>query len=134
MFFILQTIEFDFYFTSDLFGLMLDKQSEYIRAIKEDASLVQLIDSVGYTIFHQAAAHGRLQVMEAINDIDAHMKDRLNKYNHTALMMASQNDQAACVKWLLDHDTDVNIKDGDGRTALFYARWNQEIEDMIKKK
>ena len=111
-----------------------NKQSEYIRLIQEDPSLVQVTDYDGQTIFHYAARYGRLQVMEAINNIDPHMKDRANKYNLTPLMLASMDDQVACVKWLLDHDVDVNIKGGrDGWTALYYAR-TRVIEDMLKKK
>ena len=110
-----------------------NKQSEYIRLIQEDPSLVQMTHSDGWTIFYVAAFDDRLQVMEAINHIDPHMKDRVNKYNITPLMCASYYGQVACVKWLLDHDVDVNIKDYRGETALDWAR-NQEIKKMIKKK
>ena len=113
---------------------MDNKQSEYIRLIQEDPSLLQVTDSTGYTIFHYAAFYGRLQVMEAINNIDPHMKDRVDKYNTTALMWASQHGHVDCVKWLLDHDADVNIKNFSGWTALDDARSNQVIKDMIKKK
>ena len=98
---------------------MLDKQSEYIRLIEEEPSLVQVTSSDRYTIFHEAAYYGRLQVMEAINNIDPDMKDRVNELNNTPLMYASHYDQVACVKWLLDHLDHAN---------------NQEIEDMIKNK
>ena len=110
-----------------------NKQSEYIRLIEEDPSLVQLTYYNGGTIFHYAAYNGRLQVMEAINNNDPHMKDRVDKYNATPLMFASYYGHVACVKWLLDHDVDVNIKDVDGYTTLDLAR-KQEIKDMIKKK
>ena len=113
---------------------MQDKPSEYIRLIQEDPSLVQVTHSGDEnTIFHWAAHYGRLQVMEAIINIDPHMKDRVNAYNRTPSMKASMNDQVACVKLLLDHDADVNIKSVGGKTALDYAR-KQEIYDMIKKK
>ena len=113
--------------------LYYKKQSDCIRAIEEDHSLLQLTNSDGRTIFHAAAYHGRLQIMEAINNIDAHMKDQANKNNITPLMSASGNDQAASVKWLLDHNSDVNIKSVRGKTALDFAR-EQKIKDMIKKK
>ena len=113
---------------------MDNKQSEYIRTIEEDPSLLLVTDFYGRTIFHNAALSGRLQVMEAINSIDPHMKDRVNKSNVTPLMWASTKNQAACVKWLIDHDADVNFKTVIGYTALDYARGNQDIEDMIKKK
>ena len=114
---------------------MKDKQSEYIRLIQEYPSLVQVTRYDGYTVFHSAAFNGRLQVMEAINNIDPHMKYRVNKRNYTPLMYASYKDgHVACVKWLLDHDADVNIKDDySGKTALDCTN-NQEIEDMIKEK
>ena len=112
---------------------MVHKQSEYIRAIEEDPSLVQVTHSDGTTIFHGAAVNGRLQVMEAINNIDPHMKDRVNTSNYTSLMEASSYDQVACVKWLLDHDVDVNIKNVYGKTILDFAS-TQEIKDIIKKK
>ena len=112
---------------------MSDEPTEFIRAIEEDPSLLQLTDFNGYTIFHWAARNGRLQVMEAINNVDAHMKDRANKYNVTALMWASQFNQETCVKWLLDHDADVNIKSVNGFAALAWAT-NENIKDMIKKK
>ena len=133
-FLILQTIEFYFYFTSDLYRLMKDnKQSEYIRLIQEDPSLVQLTNYYGNTIFHMAAIIGRLQVMEAINNIDPHMKDRVNKLNQTPLMDATMSGRVACVKWLLDHDVDLNIKDVYGYTALYRAG-NPEINHMIENK
>ena len=115
---------------------MRDKQSEYIRLIQEYPSLVQVTSSNGRTIFHVAAYDGCLQVMEAIYNIDYHMKDRVDKFNRTPLMLASYNGHVACVKWLLDHHVDVNIKNNNGRTALDRAtqRSNQEIIDMIKKK
>ena len=112
---------------------MIHKQSEYIRLIEEDNSLVQVTRYDGDTIFHWAAIYGRLQVMEAINNIDPHMKDRVNKINYTPLMEASFKDHVACVKWLLDHDVNVNIKSVSGNTALDWAS-NQEIKKMIKKK
>ena len=112
---------------------MKKKQSEYIRLIQEDPSLVQVTRYDGRTIFHEAALYGRLQVMEAIHNIDPHMKDRVNEYNEIPLMYASMKDQVACVKWLLDHDVDVNIKNVGGKTALYYAD-NQDTKDMIKKK
>ena len=130
----LQTIEFDLYFTSDSYQLMLsNKPSDYIRAIEDDPSLLQVTDSNGTTIFHVAAMYGRLQVMDAINNIDAYMKDQVDKYNATPLIFASSNGRAASVKWLLDHDADVNIKTIYGETALDRA-WNQNIKDMIKEK
>ena len=113
--------------------MRVDNPSEYIRLIQEDPSLVQVTDDYEYTIFHEAACYGHLQVMEAINYIDPHMKDRVNKHNRTPLMMASVCGHVACVKWLLDHDVDINIKDADGKTALDSAK-SQDIYDMIKKK
>ena len=114
---------------------MKDKPSEYIRLIQEDPSLVQVTNGVEDLIFHRAAECGRLQVMEAINNIDPHMKDRGVDYFMTPLMFAASqhDDQVASVKWLLDHDVDVNKKNSYGQTALDLAR-SQKIEDMIKKK
>ena len=83
-----------------------------------------MTDSDGSTIFHSAAIIGCLQVMEAINNIDPRMKDRVNKYNGTPLMCASQYSQVACVQWLLDHDVDVNIKDVYGKTTLLSLSFN----------
>ena len=113
--------------------LMKEKPSEYIRLIEEDPSLVQVTNSDGFTIFHYAALYGRLQVMETINNIDPHMKDRASKNNRTPLMFASMNNQAAFSIWLLDHDVDVNIKNDDGETAIDFTS-SQEIKKMIKKK
>ena len=113
--------------------MMDSKQADFIRAIEDDHSLLQLTDFSKTTIFHEAAHYGHLQVMEAINNIDAQMKDRGDKDNETPLMTASYNYQAACVKWLLDHDADVNIKDVDGNTALDYAN-NKKMKKMIKEK
>ena len=48
-------------------------------------------------------------------------------------MWASNNDQAASVKWLLHRDADVNLKDVYGRTALDYTI-NQKIKNMLRKK
>ena len=114
-------------------GLVEDKPSEFIRLIEEDNSIVQVTDSDGLTIFRVAVYYGRFQVMEAINNIDPHMKDRGDKDNRTPLMFASYNEQAFCVEWLLDHDADVDIKDIDGNTVLDW-RINEEIKDMIKEK
>ena len=50
--------------------------------------------------------------MEAINNINAHMKDHVDEYNKTPLIWAPNNDQAASVKWLLHHEVDVTFKDG----------------------
>ena len=69
-----------------------------------------------------AVHHGHLQVMEAINNIDAHM-DHMDEYNKTHLMWASNNDQAASVKWLPHHDADVNCKD------VYYFTTNQKITE-----
>ena len=110
-----------------------NKQLDCIRVIEHENSLLKLTDSNGNTIFHWTAYYGRLQVMEAIDNIDAHMKDRTSEYNMTPLMWASSNDQVASVKWLLDHDADVNIKSVHGKTALNWA-CNQEIKDIIKEK
>ena len=110
-----------------------NKQSEYIRLTQEDPSLVQVTRHDGRTTFHLAAIYGRLQVMEAINNIDPHMKDRVDKYNQTHLMFASMEGHVACVKWLLDHDADVNIKDYRGQTVLDMPS-DQDIKKMIKKK
>ena len=132
-FLIIETIEFDFYFTADLWKLLLRKPSDYIRVKEKDHSLLQLTLSNGSTIFHVAVYYGRLQVMEAINNIDARMKDGVNQNNRTPLMIASYKDQVACVKWLLDHNADINIRSVHGETALDHAK-SQKIKDMIKEK
>ena len=68
------------------------------------------------------------------NNIDPRIKDRANKDNQTPLMIASNSEHTACVKWLLDHDADINIKSRvSGKTALDFAR-NKENKKMIKKK
>ena len=94
---------------------------------------MQVNNSNAYTIFHDASSFGRLQVMEAINNIDPHMKDQVTEDHETPLMWASRSGQKDSVKWLLDHDADVNYKDLKGNTASDKAS-NQEIKNMIKKK
>ena len=129
-----KTIKFVFYFTSDLWGLMLlNKQSLYISALEDDNSLVQMNNSNGYTIFHDASSFGRLQVMEAINNIDPHMKDQVTEDNETPLMWASRSGQKDSVVWLLDHDADVRVKDVKGNTAVNKAK-TREIRNMIRIK
>jgi ankyrin repeat protein len=54
-----------------------------------------------------------------------------DREGQTALFFAAQNGRSAVVRFLLDHDADVNGM-GDGGKALLNAARKAEIADMIR--
>jgi ankyrin repeat protein len=49
---------------------------------------------------------------------------------YTCLMMASRNKRPDLVEFLIEHGADINIKEGDGETALSLAEKEDDIEMM----
>lgn len=47
--------------------------------------------------------------------------ERRSKLGKTALMLAAENRDVECIRLLLAHGANVNLRDGDGRTALLDA-------------
>ena len=52
--------------------------------------------------------------------------DMANKYNSTALLLATTRGNIKSMKLLLQADCDINWKDGNGMTALMYVARNRE--------
>ena len=59
-------------------------------------------------------------ILQLVLDAGAYVDDE-NDDGWTALLLASSNGYASCVKLLLDAGADVNAKDNDGDTALKLA-------------
>ena len=101
----------------------------------------------GITAFHVAAEIGRTEVMEVLleklskteikADINLQPSSRHSpQWNDTtALAIAARNGSIGIVRLLLLHGADINIKDGNGKTALQLAheQGHAEVAEMLEQ-
>lgn len=79
---------------------------------------VNNLNGDGMTALYTACAEGNTDMARLLLDNNAE-PDRTE--DATPLIIASCYGKIECVKLLLEHGTDVNTIDNEGRTALFYA-------------
>ncbi len=89
---------------------------------------VNNLNGDGMTALYTACAEGNADMARLLLDNNAE-PDRTE--DATPLIIASCYGKIECVKLLLEHGTDVNTIDNEGRTALFYAMVYRQ--DEVKK-
>ncbi len=58
-----------------------------------------------------------------------------DEFGNTAMHIAVDKNRMDIVKYLISKGADVNARDKDGRTPLYYLemRPNEDLEDLLKK-
>ena len=116
------------------------------KYIADQANNKNPADQVGRTPLHNAAMHGHIQIVKCIMDlIDEEKKsDPLtfflsmnknvkNNLGLTPMHIAAREGHYEICKVLIDHGADPNPTSDRGTSALYMARTNQEIRDLILK-
>ena len=83
-----------------------------------------------YTILHQAAEKGMLDIVEwllAANDIDVNVKDCNDV---TPLMLAVEAGRYELMRWLVEHGANVNSQTNKGKTCLWFAVCRGRVEAL----
>ena len=78
------------------------------------------VDHIGWTPLHYASAKGHLEVAQYLLANGA-VVDSLSPVNTTPLMMAVQSGNEQLVKLLLDKGADLQLRNGNGLTAIDIA-------------
>lgn len=87
------------------------------------------------TFVHDYAEGGRTeQVREALNHYTDLVNARAGRDGNTALMMASAQGHIDVVRLLLDNRAQINIRNNNNRTALYWANQsaNTEVLELLK--
>ena len=88
-----------------------------------------LLDHNAQVDLHQAAAMGRIDLIESILDRDGSLIDTPDNRGRTALFHAARNNRFEAVKLLVERGADVNRSDTVGTAALH--RTSQECSDEL---
>lgn len=78
------------------------------------------IDHIGWTPLHYASSRGHLDIAQFLLANGA-IVDSLSPVNTTPLMMAVQSGNEQLVKLLLDKGADIQLRNGNGLTAIDIA-------------
>nr|WP_306469737.1 ankyrin repeat domain-containing protein [Oscillatoria laete-virens] len=78
-------------------------------------------DAEGMEPIHWAAARGDPGIIDLLIDEGASPNALESKYQQTPLIIAAIAGNEAAVQRLIFHQADMNIRDAEGKSALFYA-------------
>lgn len=82
---------------------------------------------MGRNCLHMAAQAGAMDVLKVLVDEDGMDVSCATCNNMTALHCAAKEGNAITVKWLLGRGVQVDLRDDNGRTALFMAVSGQHV-------
>jgi ankyrin repeat protein len=82
----------------------------------------------GYSLFDYAAHYGHIDMLEFLISKGANMNAIEIDWGKHAIHIAACSGSIDSMQWLLDHDIDVDIKDGSGHTPLHWAAYYDEID------
>jgi len=84
---------------------------------------------------HDAARRGDSSALKDILDKNPKLVNALDQFGNTALHGAVEKGHIQIIKYLISKGADVNMKDREGRTPLYYAEItaNTEVEELLKK-
>ena len=94
-------------------------------------------DFGSFSCIHLAAANGHFKCTQLLISSGAHIDER-DRWNRTPLMHAAyfgDNKSIDCIRLLLDCNADIFVKDSIGKTALDYAKKeeNEQAVQMLKE-
>lgn len=81
----------------------------------------------GYKSLMYAAAAGDVQAMNSLMNTNAIDINYCCSNGDNALILAARNNHHNAVALLINHDADINSTDQNGRSAIFYAIGNQNL-------
>ena len=82
--------------------------AEIIRHLIRNKANIEAKTSAGQTALHIAAYHGQMKSIETLVELGPNI-ERRDEASHTALFMAAWKNHADAMKWLLDHDADIDV-------------------------
>lgn len=74
------------------------------------------------------ASHGYEKILTYLIENNLAKVDMVDKRHETLLMIAVQEGHFHLVKMLLSHGADINAKNNDGKTALYFSVFLDEVE------
>jgi ankyrin repeat protein len=84
---------------------------------------------------HDAARKGDTMALKEILDKNPKLVNVRDQFGNIALHGAVEKGHIQVIKYLISKGADVNAKDGEGRTPLYYAEItaNTEIDELLRK-
>eukprot|EP00042_Codosiga_hollandica_P003763 m.13504 g.13504 ORF g.13504 m.13504 type:complete len:263 (-) comp19988_c0_seq1:2303-3091(-) len=99
------------------------------QIVRSCGMLIVTADFFGSTALHNAAAHGRLLILQWFLDLHL-LVNTLDSFGQTALMVAARYGRTECVRALLAAGADRRLWDEKGLTALYHAV-QRNHEDIV---
>jgi hypothetical protein len=112
----------DEYGETPLHDAALNGHIEIARLLLQNGADVNANDNFGYTPLHDAASHGHVNILHLLVETGADLEAQDN-YGSRALHYAAYNGNLPFIQELISrYHVDINARDNDGRTALWWAR------------
>lgn len=129
----------------DMYGTSHEKHSEVVRMLLDCGAKVDVRDRYGDTPIHNAAAYGKLEVLQVLVNHGADVNAKspapwikymslpacaLEKHGDTPMHLAAQGGHCAAVSMLLDSGADAGARNSANRTPWEVAQQRQHINVM----
>lgn len=97
-------------------------RTDIVRKLLEAGAKIDLHDSDGHGLLHQAAMQGAEETFKLLMDNGAELDQRDRRHGFTPLQWAVHYNRQQMVEFLLERGADSQIKNNNGHTALQIAR------------
>lgn len=104
---------------------------EVVEFLISKGADVNAENGIGETPLHEASRQGRNKIAELLISNGADVNAKTENFGETPLILASRQGFKEVVELLISKGADVNAKDGDGWTALRWAK-TQEIKELLR--
>ena len=101
--------------------------AEIIRHLIRNKADIEAKTGAGQTALHIAAHYGQMKPIETLVELGANIEKR-DEGSCTALFLATWKKHTDAMKWLLDHDADINVTTNWGFTPLHVVSMNGHVE------
>jgi len=121
---------------SALFNLCKKENKDVFKFLLDRHINAKIQDKSGMTILHLIAVSGEKDLAPLILQYDPSIIDYQDIYGRTALHYASINNNQEAIKFFLQNNANVKLKDKNNNTPMDYLKdyncYSDTIDDMIK--
>jgi hypothetical protein len=112
---------------TQLMRAALNGNEKRVRELVAAGAKLDLVHGGGWSALHYASDRGHARIVKLLLDGKYEGKGACTNLHYngswTALIRASVNGHEAVARLLLERGADVTLRDSDGRTALYWARF-----------